>query len=691
MDITKETYLELVREVNFHNHRYHVLDDPVISDLEYDTLLKQVRQIEETHPEWVVPESPTQRTGAEITSKFRKVEHPKPILSLANAFGAPDAYAWFERISKLDVRVKESGFVVEPKIDGLSVVLKYVKGAFVQGATRGDGIIGEEITANLKTLRSIPMKIPINDEQPLQPAVPEVIYFRGEVFLYNDDFEELNQELLNSGQKTYQNPRNTAAGSLRQLDANVTAKRPLSVLIYQVIDHQRGSIPSSQWELLIWLRNLGFPVAKEAEKFSTIREAIQFTETWEIKRDQLGYEADGMVIKLDDLKLAEELGTVGKDPRGAIAFKFPGREVTTTLLDIGLSVGRTGVVTPYAILEAVNINGVMVERATLHNFDFILEKDIRPGDKVLVKRAGEVIPYVIGPIKDLRQVDSKAYILPDTCPECGSHLEKVAGEVAYYCSNPDCPARLIRGIEHFVSKSGMDIVGMGEKIVEKLIENGAIKDAADIYGLDAEMITRAVTAKDRKSEKNPPGKLAENILYSIENSKSRPLRRLIAALGINNIGEVAANDLANHFGTLERLFNASRDELTSIEGMGPTMAQAILDWYSVGSNRTILEKLKRYGVWPEVKAEENQLAVGGALQGYTFVVTGSLPTLSREDVKLLIESNGGKQTDSVSKNTSYLVLGEKPGSKHEKALKLNIPILSEADLYALIEEKKRNI
>lgn len=688
MDISKAAYLELVGEVNFHNHRYHVLDDPVISDLEYDALLVRLHQVEESHPEWIIPESPTQRTGAEITSKFKKVAHPKPILSLANAFGAPEANAWFERISRLDERVKKSGFVVEPKIDGLSVVLKYVKGNFVQGATRGDGIIGEEITANLKTLRSIPMRIPIYDDKNLLPVIPEVIYFRGEVFLYNEAFEKLNLELFNSGQKTYQNPRNTAAGSLRQLDPNVTAIRPLSILVYQVIDYEGGNIPTSQWELLNWLKNIGFPIASEAEKFNTIKDAILFAEAWETERDKLGYEADGMVIKLNDLELAEELGTVGKDPRGAVAFKFPGREVTTTLIDIGLSVGRTGVVTPYAILDPVNINGVIVERATLHNFDFILEKDIRPGDKVLVKRAGEVIPYVIGPIKDLRKADSKAYTLPETCPECGSHLEKVPGEVAYYCSNLNCPARLFRGVEHFVSKSGMDIVGMGEKIVEKLIENGAIKDAADIYGLNGEMITRAVSSKDRKSEKEPPGKLAENILNSIENSKTRPLRRLIAALGINNIGEVAANDLANHFGTLDRLFNASIEELTSIEGMGPIMAKAIVDWYSVEANRNILKKLKQFGVWPEVIAVENQPEMKGLLWGDTFVVTGSLPTLSREDVKLLIESNGGKLTDSVSKNTSYLVLGEKPGSKHEKAIKLNVPILSEAELIALIEERK---
>lgn len=688
MERSKQEYLRLVTEVNFHNHRYHVLDDPVISDIEFDKLLKTVKEIEAMHPDWTVPESPTQRSGSEISAKFNKVEHPKPILSLANAFGAKEAIAWFERISKFEPKVLGSGFVVEPKIDGLSVVLKYVNGKFVQGATRGDGEIGEEITANLRSLQTIPMKIPIVGHEEVFPPVPEIIFIRGEVFIYTDDFEHLNQTLRRSGQKTYQNPRNTAAGSLRQLDSSITAKRPLSILVYQVVDYKGGNIPNTQWELLNWLSDLGFPITKEAARFNTINEAILFTEQWETRRDELGYEADGMVIKLDDLLLSDEIGFVGKDPRGAIAFKFPGREVTTTLLDIGLSVGRTGVITPYAILQAIDINGVTVERATLHNFDFIIEKDIRIGDRVLVKRAGEVIPYVIGPIIDLRSHDSEPYKMPEICPECGSQLEKSTGEVAFYCSNPICPARIFRGIEHFVSKGGMDIVGMGEKIVEKLIRSGKIKNVADIYNLDADMITQALTSKERKTEKEPPGKLAENIINSIENSKRQPLHRLITALGISNIGEVAAKDLADHFGTLDKLFSATNNDLTSLNGIGPTMAQAIRDWYADESNREILKKLKLYGVWPtlEQKTEQPDL-----LKGLTFVVTGTLPSLSREEVKQLIEVNGGKQTDSISNNTNYLVLGDKPGSKYEKAVKLNIPVIMEDDLFALIEERKRNL
>lgn len=685
MEITKEYYLRLVHDVNYHNHRYHVMDDPVISDSEYDALLKQIRSAEEEHPEWVAMDSPTKRAGSAISSKFRKVKHANPVLSLANAFGAGDANAWYERIVKLDDRVTRSGFVVEPKIDGLSVVLRYQNGVFVQGATRGDGLIGEDITANLRTVFGIPLSLPVDSQIELTMPIPTELVVRGEVFIFNKDFERLNAELKESGQKTYQNPRNTAAGSLRQLDPTVTAKRPLAILVYQILHHSGGDIPTTQAESLAWLKQIGFPIAEVSSYFQTFKEAVSFTEKWETKRDELGYEADGMVIKLNDLDTAVALGYVGKDPRGAIAFKFPGREVTTTLRDIGLTVGRTGVITPYAILEGVNINGVFVERATLHNFDFIFEKDIRVGDRVLVKRAGEVIPYIIGPITDLRAGSEQKYVLPEVCPECGTRLEKVAGEVALFCTNSTCPARILRGIEHFVSKGAMDIVGMGGKIVEKLIESGAVKDVADIYGLDVAKISNALTQKERKSEKEPPGKMAENILAAIEASRTQPLRRLITALGISNIGEVAANDLANHFGNLEAIFSASSDELIEIEGMGPTMAQAIIDWYESETNKAVLAKFKNFGVWPTVqKSSSNDGA--GVFSGKTFVVTGTLPTLGRDSVKALIETNGGKVTDSVSKNTSYLVLGDKPGSKHQKAMNLNVPILSEADLFELISK-----
>ena len=444
----RQHYDELKQQVHFHNHRYHVLDAPVISDAEYDKLVIELRQIEADHPDWVTPDSPSQRAGAEPSEKFEKVRHPRPILSLANAFGVQDARAWYERIRKLDDRVEKASFVVEPKIDGLSVVLHYRTGIFVQGATRGDGEIGEDITANLRTVRSIPLKIPVNHGMPDQglgdpgqaqlsfldtnPSIqdhriPDYLVVRGEVFIPVKDFNQLNRRLEENGEKTYLNPRNTAAGSLRQLAPAITAARPLTLLVYQIIHWENSTSspqqPRSQWELLKYLRALGFPVTDVAQRFDNIESAISFTTTWDKRRDELSYEADGMVIKIDNLNLADELGFVGKDPRGAIAFKFPAREVTTKLNEIGIAVGRTGVLTPYAVLEPVEIGGVIVERATLHNFDYIAEKDIRPGDRVLVKRAGEVIPYVIGPVADLRAGTEKPYTPPTTCPACGQPVE----------------------------------------------------------------------------------------------------------------------------------------------------------------------------------------------------------------------------------------------------------------------------
>src|SRR5512141_252901 len=470
---TKSRYEELKQEIHFHNYRYHVLDDPLISDVEFDRLLKELRQIEAEHPDWITPDSPTRRAGAAPADRFVKVSHPAPILSLANAFGADDARGWFERVSRIDDRVESAKFVVEPKIDGLSIVLHYHDGVFVQGATRGNGEIGEDITANLRTIAAIPLRIPVDEEG---PKPPKVLVVRGEAFMPIKEFEELNRRLEEAGQRTYLNPRNTAAGSLRQLDPALTASRPLTLLVYQIVYSEGGKVPTSQWELLQYLKDLGFPVTDIARRFDNIDDAIAYTELWDKRRDELSYEADGMVIKIDDLKLAADLGFVGKDPRGAIAFKFPAREVTTTLQDIKVNVGRTGMLIPNAVLEPVEIGGVVVERATLHNFDYIAEKDIRVGDRVLVKRAGEVIPYVIGPVVDARKGKEKKYKPPTVCPACGQPVEHLEGEVAWYCVNAACPAQLIRNLEHFVSRGAMDINGLGYKIVEKLIEAGAVRD-----------------------------------------------------------------------------------------------------------------------------------------------------------------------------------------------------------------------
>jgi len=668
---TKTHYEQLKEQVHLHNYRYHVLDAPLISDLEYDRLLNELKAIEAEHPDWVTPDSPTQRAGAAPLDKFEKVQHPAPILSLSNAFGADDARAWFERIKKLDGRVASAKFVVEPKIDGLSVVLHYRDGIFVQGATRGNGEIGEDITVNLRTIKSIPLRIPVNKDGP-QP--PSYLVVRGEAFFPIAEFEALNKKLEEAGMKTYLNPRNTAAGSLRQLDPALTASRPLTLLVYQIVHFEGGQVPTSQWEVLEYLKDLGFPVTNVAKRFDDLEDAIAYTETFQVRRDELSYETDGMVIKIDDLELASDLGFVGKDPRGATAYKFPAREVTTLLEDIRVNVGRTGVLTPYAVLEAVEIGGVIVERATLHNFDFIAEKDIRVGDRVLVKRAGEVIPYVIGPVADARTGEEKTYVPPTTCPACGQPVEHFEGEVAWYCVNAACPEQLVRNVEHFVSRGAMDIVGLGIKIVEQLIEEGLVKDVADLFTLKKEQLLELEGFAEKK---------AENLLASLEQAKGQSLNRLLSALGIRGVGEVMATDLTRHYPDLEALSRVTVDELQEIEGVGPNIAEAIVDWFARPANQNLLKKLKAAGVWPESRPTTAEGAQAGKLEGLSFVVTGILAGFTRDGIKEFIQSNGGKVIGSVSKNTDYLVLGENPGSKLDKAQVLGVKIISEEELRRL--------
>ncbi|MEN4012860.1 MAG: NAD-dependent DNA ligase LigA [Bellilinea sp.] len=665
----RETYNVLKRELNYHSYRYHVLDAPVISDLEYDRMMRQLNDIETAHPDWIALDSPSQRAGAQVLDRFVKVRHPAPILSLGNGFDAQDARAWFERLARLDERVLQADFVVEPKIDGLTVVLHYENGNFILGATRGDGEVGEDITVNLRTIKSLPLNIPARMDGP--PADGNLVV-RGEVYINIKDFEELNSRLLESGEKTYLNPRNTASGSLRQLDTRLTASRPLRLLIYQIVSSDAG-LPDSQWEALERLRGWGFPVSDQVTRCKTIAEAIAVCEQWVEKRESLPYEADGVVIKINDLRLAADLGVVGKDPRGALAYKFPAREVTTRLIDIGINVGRTGVLTPTAILEPVEVGGVVVKQATLHNFDYIAEKDIRIGDRVLLKRAGDVIPYVIGPILDARDGNERRFDPPQTCPACGQAVEHVEGEVAWFCVNSTCPAQLIRNLEHFVSRGAMDIVGLGIKIVEQLIAAGLVQDVAHVYTL---------TKTDLLTLEGFADKKAENLIRSIEESRRRPLNRLIYALGIRGVGEVLAGDLSRVYPDLDTLSQASVEELQQIEGVGPNIAQAIVDWFSRPGNRLVLEKLKRSGVWPK-RPIESAPAGGQPLKNLTFVVTGTLATFSREEVKAFIQTRGGKVTDSVSKKTDYVVAGENAGSKLDKAREIGIPVIGEAELRRL--------
>jgi DNA ligase (NAD+) len=678
-------YEDLKNKIHFHNYRYHVIDDPIISDYEYDQLLQELQQLETEHPEWITPDSPTQRAGAPPAEGFAKVQHPAPILSLANAFDTDDVRAWLERINKLDNRVLDSAFMVEPKLDGLTVVLYYRDGLFVQGATRGDGEIGENITTNLRTVKSLPLKIPVSQNLESENltsfqqnfGVPGILVVRGEAFIHISAFEKLNEKLASSGEKTYVNPRNTAAGSLRNLDPNLTATRPLTLLVYQIIAFEdAGNLmrqPETQKETITYLKSLGFPVP-ESIYCNNIDEAIAECERWESIRDELDYQIDGMVIKIDDHRLSNDLGVVGKDPRGAIAYKFPAQVVTTELLDIRVNVGRTGVLTPYAVLEPVEVGGVIVRQATLHNFDFIDEKDIRIGDRVRVKRAGDVIPYIIGPIEDLRTGKEIPYVPPESCPACNQPVEKLDGEVALYCVNIGCPAQLIRNVEHFVSRAAMDIVGLGIKIVEQLVTEGLIHDVADLYTLEKESLSKLDGFADKK---------ADNLLEAISDSKNQSLNRLLTALGIRGVGESIAGDLVRIFPSLDALSAATFDELQDIEGIGPNIAGAIVDWFGNPINKMVLEKLKAVGIWPESQYLKEAVDIS-PLSGLTIVVTGSLTQFTRNEIKEVIISNGGKVTGTVSKNTDYLVVGENPGSKLSKAQNLGIRVITETEFLSMV-------
>lgn len=667
---TKEDYLLLIQKIQYHNSRYWIMDDPVVSDAEYDQLMAEVRAIEFKYPEWIIPESPTQRVSGQSVEKFAKVQHPAPILSLANGFNEQDIRAWYERISKLDQRVRSSKFVVEPKIDGLTVVLHYENGRFVKGATRGDGLVGEDVTMNLRTIRAIPLKIPLDSKGPNPPGR---LVVRGEAYISTASFEKLNQQLQEKGEKAYLNPRNTAAGSLRQLDPTLTASRPLTLLTYDIVDAD-GETPKTQWELLNYLKALGFPVSKKIRLCDSLDEAIKTCLQGGTERDSYTFEIDGMVIKLNDLVLADSLGVAGKDPRGAIAFKFPAREVSTRVLEIRVNVGRTGVLTPYAVLEAVEVGGVVVRQATLHNFDYIQEKDIRIGDRIMIKRAGDVIPYVIGPIVDLRNGTEEVYIPPETCPDCGEKVEQIPGEVARYCVNASCPAQLVRNLEHFVSREAMDITGMGIKIVEQLVQAGFLKDLADIYSLTKGSLLTVEGFAEKK---------ADNLIESIQSSKNRPLARLINGIGIRGVGEVAAIELANRYKDIDLLANASLEELQRIEGIGPNIAAGIVDWFARKENHELIQKFKNSGVITREAANGNGKKEEQVFSGLIFVVTGTLLGFGREEVKEYIQTRGGKVTDSISAKTNYLVLGENPGSKLGKARGLGVKIIGEDELRKL--------
>ena len=660
---------ELRRQINYHSYLYNTLDQPEISDYDYDILFNRLKELEAQYPDLITPDSPTQRVGNKLSDKFRKVKHPAPILSLANGFGSQATMDWYERIARLDSRVLKTDFLLEPKLDGLTVVLTYDKGLFTLGATRGDGIVGEDITENLKTLPTIPLRIPVKRGV----HVPDHIVFRGESFITKSDFEKLNQDMQAKGLKPYLNPRNTAAGSLRQLDPAITSQRPLRLFLYQIVESNEP-LPATQEAILEYIASFGLPVNPLRWKASTIQEVVEICEAQAASRHSWTYDADGVVIKINDHQLYEDLGIVGKDPRAALAYKYPGEEVETTLLDIQVNVGRTGVLTPLAVLEPVAIGGVVVRQATLHNFDFITEKDIRIGDRVLLKRAGEVIPYIVASLPEKREGSQIPFTPPATCPSCGAPVEKNEGMVAWYCINASCPAQLTRNIEHFVSRGAMDIVGLGEQIVKQLVDANLIRSTADLYRLEESDLVGL--------EKFGPKK-ARNLVDAIQASKNQTLPRLITALGIRGVGEVAAEKLSDAFYNLDAVSRASIEELQTVEGVGEIMAEDIHSWFLEPDNQHLLENFREIGLWPVSMASEK--TGDRPLEGLSFVVTGTLPTLSREQAEDLIKNYGGKVVGSVSKKTDYLLLGENPGSKHTKALQLGIPILSEDELRKLIE------
>lgn len=666
---TKARAEELRNQLSYHNYLYHVLNSPTISDYEYDLMMRELQALEAEHPELVTVDSPTQRVGGHPVERFVRVPHPTPILSLANAFDADEVRAWFERISKLEARVIETDFIAEPKLDGLTVVLHYENGVFTLGSTRGDGEYGEDITINLRTVRSLPLRIPVEPTG----APPQRLVVRGEAFIMRDAFEAMNRRLEEEGKRTYVNPRNAAAGALRQLDSTLTSTRPISLLCYSVV-YSEQPIPESQWDVLLYLRKLGFPVAENVFHCRDLDQAIAVYEKLKVSRDELPYEVDGVVIKINALQLGVDLGIVGKDPRSAIAFKFPAQVVTTQLLDIGINVGRTGVITPYAILEPIEVGGVTVSQATLHNFDFVSGKDIRVGDRVMIKRAGDVIPYVMGPVVEARQGGEQQFALPKTCPSCGESLVRHSGEVAVYCVNASCPAQLVRNLEHFASRTAMDIEGLGIKIAKQLVEAKLIIDVADIYSLDMKDLLKLDGFAEKK---------AKNLLRAISESCGQSLAHLVNALGIRGVGEAVATDLAHNYRSMDALVATSQDELEGIDGVGPNTAITIVDWIAQPFNRQLLEKLRVAGVWP-VEVEEIDGGAPQTLTNMTLVLTGRLPSLSRGEAKALIEQHGGKVIGSVSRRTDYLVAGEDSGSKLDRAIVLKVTVIDEEGLRSLV-------
>jgi DNA ligase (NAD+) len=667
-DITQRA-AELREQLHEHIYRYHVLGRPIIADVEYDRLYRELVALENDHPEFLTPDSPTQRAGSDLSEDFAKVRHPAPILSLSNAYSAEDLQAWEERNLKLLPEGTALAYTLEPKLDGLTIVLTYENGILVQAATRGNGELGDDVTPNVKTIRTIPLRIPV-DRKSGSPPVRLVV--RGEVMYLKHEFKLLNKRQTEQGLPTFINARNAASGALKQKDSRNTAARPLTAFIYQVVESV-GLTLDNQWDILRFLRDMGFQVAPDAAFYPTLSDIIQQIPTWESRRNQLDFEIDGVVIKVNNLAIASELGVVGKDPRGATAYKFAAQEATTKLLSVSFTIGRSGRVTPNAQLAPVFVGGVTVSNATLHNFDFVQNLDIRVGDTVVVQRSGDVIPYISAVIADTRTGDEQPIAPPERCPYCDTPIIHPEGAVDYYCPNVYCPERVYRQAEFFVSRGAMDIDGVGSQTIKQLIEAGIIRDEADLFTLTRDQLLELEGFADKK---------VDNFLQGIEAAKSRPFAQVLTALGIDGVGSTIAAALAAHFQSMEALEAASVEEIDAIEGIGEVLAQNISSWLKDPFHRGVLDKLRAAGVNMQAEA---RIVAGDQLAGKTFVLTGTLPTLSREEAEALIIAHSGKVSGSVSKKTHYLLMGDSPGSKADKARQLGVPIISEADLLELLK------
>lgn len=668
---------ELREEIRAHDHRYYVLDRPTISDAAYDRLMRELERLEAAHPELVTPDSPTQRVGATPSAAFARVPHRVPMLSLANVFAEEEATHWFDGIHKRLADELEGALrlVCEPKFDGLAVELVYEDGLFVAGSTRGDGEVGEDVTPNLRTIRTIPLA--------LLGKVPGRLEVRGEVVMLKEDFAALNERQAEAGERPFANPRNAAAGSLRQLDPKITASRPLRFFAYEVL----GAPPELErhGERLRWLGELGFSLSPDLREVEDVEGLLSYWRTMEDKRHDLPYLVDGVVVKVDEDRHRELLGQVARSPRWAIACKFPPEEETTTVRDIGVQVGRTGTLTPVAFLEPVHVGGVVVSRATLHNEDELRRKDVRIGDRVVVRRAGDVIPEIVAVVPEARTGDERVFEFPSTCPSCGAEVYREEGKVAWVCQNASCPSQLEGRILHFASRRAMDIRGLGEEMVAQLVRKGLVRDFGDLYDLEAEQLADLDRVVGDKTYK-VGNKVGEKVWQEIQKSKTRPLHRLYTAFGIRLVSEAMAKALASHFPDVRALFTTPAEAIEAIPAFGKVRAEAVVNFFSTEANQRMIEHLLEVGVRPVAPAPAPPATEGGPLAGKAFVLTGELTGFTRDEAKAAIEAAGGRVTGSVSGRTAYVVVGaDAGGTKLRAAEKHGVPLLDEEELIALLQ------